>query len=116
VRRGTGRRGHSCRIAAEVRPQGRVEVLGAVGHHRPQGSQLALAPLRGMGGAGPEVGAVPGDQGGEIGVIHGQSLTAARRVDISPEWGANEEALGVCLLNPECEMELETDPAIAIAR
>src|SRR5262249_10911802 len=45
-------------------------------HHRPQGGQLAFAPLRGTGRTGPEVGSMPGDQDGEIGGAHGSILSS----------------------------------------
>jgi len=48
-------------VAAEVSPQRRVEVLGAVGHHRPQVGQLTLAPVCGTGRTSPEVVAVSGE-------------------------------------------------------
>src|SRR4029077_12918704 len=55
-------------------PQRTVKVFGVVGHHRPQRSQLPFAPFHGTGGAGPEVVAMSGDQGGEIGDAHGLLL------------------------------------------
>jgi hypothetical protein len=74
-------------VAAEVSPQRRVEFLGAVGHHRLQGGQLAHAPLHGTGRTGPEVGAVPGDQSGEFGDAHGSILDSCWWIR-SPRLGA----------------------------
>jgi hypothetical protein len=61
-------------IAAEVSPQRRVVVFGALGHHRLQGGQLALAPFSRASCPGQEVGPVPGDERGEIGCGHGSNL------------------------------------------